>query len=51
MLNGFSKMKGDVRSGTTQERVCPSHVDKNLLKDVCIDYHFAKDDVGEFLKF
>jgi hypothetical protein len=48
---GLVKWKGDVCSGTTQESVCPGHVDKNLVEDVCIDYHFPKDDVGEFLKF
>jgi hypothetical protein len=48
---GLVKQKGDVCSGTTQGWVCLGHVYKNLLEDVCIDYHFAKDDVGEFLKF
>lgn len=48
---GLLKWKGDVHSGTTQGCVCLGHVFKNLLKNVCIDYHFAKDDVGEFFNF
>jgi hypothetical protein len=48
---GLVKWKGDVCSGTTRGWVCLGHVYNNLLQGACIDYHFANDDVGEFLKF